>query len=140
MNFDWKAVSIAFIITMVISIISGFYLPKNVGLIGPLIAGLVAGYIVGVSYTDGFLNGGVPAGIAGAIYTGLSVLFLGNIIQNVAVSAGYTGSTENLLIGAVVGAVFVGFALFLVLGMFGSIIGVAISKRNTNKSIKPAEK
>ncbi len=139
MNINWKAIIIAFAITIVVSVISGIYLPKNVGLIGPLIAGLVAGYMVGVSYTDGFINGGVPAGIAGSVYTSLSVLYLGSVIQRLAISVGYTGSTKNLLIGAVISAVFVGFALFFVLGMIGSIIGVAISKRISKQSTEPGE-
>jgi hypothetical protein len=68
MNLNWMAIGAAFLVTIVISFVSGLYLPKNVGLIGPVIGGLIAGYIVDGNYTNGIINGGIPAGIAG-LYT-----------------------------------------------------------------------
>ena len=75
MNLNWIAISVAFIVTIVIAFISGIYLPKNIGLIGPVIGGLIAGYMVGGNYTDGIVNGGIPAGIAGLyIFNNCSVV------------------------------------------------------------------
>jgi hypothetical protein len=89
------------------------------------------GYIVGGSYTDGLVNGGIPVGIAGSIYTALIVLILGNKIIAEAVALGYTGSTGTLIIGAVIGAVFSGFAIYFFLGIIGSIIGVELKNKKS---------
>ena len=130
MILNWRAIGVAFVVTLVLSIIFGIYLPKNVGLIGPIIGGLLAGYMVGGSYTEGLVNGGIPAGIAGSIYTVSVVSILGSKIIAEAVAIGYTGSTGTLLISAVIGGVIGGFAIYFFLGIIGSIIGVAIKNRN----------
>ncbi len=132
MNLNWMAIGVAFVVTIIIAIFSGMYLPKNVGLIGPIIGGLIAGYMVGGSYTDGIVNGGIPAGIAGLIYLVVVVLLFGSTITTAAIALGYTGSTETLLISALIGAAFVGFAMYFVLGIIGGIIGVAIKGRKRN--------
>jgi len=131
MKLNWMAIIVAFAVTVVLSLIFGIYLPKNINLIAPIIGGLIAGYIVGRSYTDGLVNGGIPAGIAGLISTITQALLIVNKIINEAYSLGYTGSKETLLISLVLGSAFAGFALFFVLGIIGAIIGVAIKKRNT---------
>jgi hypothetical protein len=133
MKLNWMAIGAAFIITTVLSIIFGIYLPKNVDLIAPVIGGLIAGYIVGGSYTDGLVNGGIPAGIGGIISTVTIVLFSSSQITSLAYSIGYTGSKETLFIGLIVGSAVAGFALFFVLGILGSIIGVKLNTRNNNK-------
>ena len=133
MKLNWMAIGAAFIITTVLSIIFGIYLPKNVDLIAPIIGGLIAGYIVGGSYTDGLVNGGIPAGIGGIISTVTIVLFSSSQITSLAYSIGYTGSKETLFIGLIVGSAVAGFALFFVLGILGSIIGVKLNSRNNNK-------
>ena len=130
MILNWWAIGVAFVVTLVLSIIFGIYLPKNVGLIGPIIGGLLAGYMVGGSYTEGLVNGGIPAGIAGSIYTVSVVSILGSKIIAEAVAIGYTGSTGTLLISAVIGGVIGGFAIYFFLGIIGSIIGVVIKNRN----------
>ena len=130
MILNWRAIGVAFVVTLVLSIIFGIYLPKNVGLIGPIIGGLLAGYMVGGSYTEGLVNGGIPAGIAGSIYTVSVVSILGSKIIAEAVAIGYTGSTGTLLISAVIGGVIGGFAIYFFLGIIGSIIGVVIKNRN----------
>ena len=61
--------SIVFVITLVIIILNGTYLPKSVGFIGPIVGGLIGGYLVGGNYTDGIVNGGIPVGLAGIVYT-----------------------------------------------------------------------
>jgi Family of unknown function (DUF5518) len=132
------AIGVAFIITIVIALISGIYLLRNVGLIAPIIGGLIAGYMVGGSFTNGLVNGGIPAGIAGAINSLFEVWVLNKalattVISTALVSAGYTGSPERFLIIAAIGSAFVGFAIFFVLGIIGAIIGVAIKKRGTEK-------
>jgi hypothetical protein len=131
MNLNWMAIGVAFIVTIVIAVISGIYLPKNVGLIGPVIGGLIAGYMVGGNYTKGLVNGGIPAGIAGLIYLSVVVLLYGSQIATIASKVGYTGSVETLIIGGAIAAAFVGFAMYFVLGLIGGIIGVAIKERNS---------
>jgi hypothetical protein len=133
MKLNWKAIGAAFVATTLISIICGIYLPKNVDLIGPVIGGLIAGYMVGGSYIDGLVNGGILAGIGGIVSTVTLVLLSSSQITSLVYSTGYTGSKETLLIGLVVGSAFAGFAIFFVLGIVGSIIGVGLNKRNTNK-------
>ena len=132
MKLNWKAILVSFLVTIVIAVIFGIYLPKNAGLIGPIIGGLIAGYMVGISYTDGLVNGAIPAGIAGLIFTTAVVLLSINTISNAAITLGYTGSTETLLITSIIGAAFVGFALYFVLGIIGSMAGVFIKKRNNS--------
>jgi len=129
---NWKAIVVSFLVTMVIAVIFSIYLPKNVGLVGPIIGGLIAGYMVGISYTDGLVNGAIPAGVAGLIFTTIVVLLSINTINSAAMTLGYTGSTETLLISSIIGAAFVGFALYFVLGIIGSMAGVFIKKRNNN--------
>ena len=131
MNLNWTAIFVSFAVTLVITVFSGIYLPKNAGLIGPVIGGLIAGYMVDGSYTDGLVHGGIPAGIAGLIYTTVVVLLFGSLITAVAINAGYRGSTEMLLIVSAVGGAFVGFALYFVLGIIGGVIGVVIKMRNS---------
>ena len=134
MELNWKAIIAAFIITTVLSIIFGLYLPKNVDLIGPVIGGLIAGYLVGGSYTDGLVNGGIPAGIGVIVSTVTIVLLSSSQITSLVYSIGYTGSKESLFLGLIVGAAIAGFALFFVFGIIGSIIGVKLSKNKTSKS------
>lgn len=134
MELNWKAVAAAFITTTVLSIVFGLYLPKNVDLIGPVIGGLIAGYMVGGSYTDGLVNGGIPAGIGGIVSLVTIILISSNQITSLVYSLGYTGSTETLFLGLIVGSAFVGFAIFFVLGIIGSIIGVKLNKNKTSKS------
>ena len=132
MKLNWKAIVVSFLVTIVIAVTFGVYLPKNFGLIGPIIGGLIAGYMVGISYTDGLVNGAIPAGVAGLIFTTIVVLLSINTINSAAITLGYTGSTQTLLISSIIGAAFVGFALYFVLGIIGSIMGVYIKKRNNN--------
>ena len=137
MELNWKAIAAAFITTTVLSIVFGLYLPKNVDLIGPVIGGLIAGYMVGGSYTDGLVNGGIPAGIGGIISTVTFVLLSSSQITSLVYSIGYTGSKETLLLGVIVGAAIAGFAIYFLFGIIGSIIGVKLNKNKTSNSDKP---
>jgi len=132
MNLKWTAIIVAFVISILMGIFGSLYLPKNVSLIGPIIGGLIAGYIVDGSYTDGLVNGGIPAGIAGLISLPVIVLIAQNEIIAAAVNAGYTGPTGTLIIAGVIGGAFVGFAMFFVLGIIGAVIGVAIKNRSSS--------
>ena len=137
MKLNWKAIFAAFAATTVISIICGIYLPKNVDLIGPIIGGFIAGYIVGGSYTDGLVNGGIPAGIGGILSTITLVLLSSSQITSLVYSLGYTGSKETLIAGLLVGSAFAGFALFFVLGILSSIIGIILNRKNKSNQINP---
>ena len=133
MKLNWMAIGASFITTTVLAIVFGLYVPKNVDLISPVIGGLIAGYIVGGSYTDGLVNGGIPAGIGGIVSSVTIILFSSSQITNLAYSLGYTGSKETLFVGLIVGSAVVGFALFFVLGIIGSIIGVKLNSRNNQQ-------
>ena len=134
MKLNWTAIGASFVTTTVLAIVFGLYLPKNVDLISPVIGGLIAGYIVGGSYTDGLVNGGIPAGIGGMVSLTTVVLLTSSQITNLVYSIGYTGSKETLFVALIVGSVVVGFALFFVFGIIGSIIGVKLNKNKTSKS------
>jgi hypothetical protein len=137
-NLNWKAIITAFLVIMVISIISGLYLPNNVGLIGPIIGGLIAGYMVGgkYTYTKGIVNGGIPAGIAGFVSVLAVVLLSGNPLftTTVVTAPSYTQdqintlTTFTIIVNYSVVAMG-GFILFFILGLLGEIIGVAIKGR-----------
>lgn len=140
-DLNWKAIITAFLVTMVISIISGLYLPNNVGLIGPIIGGLIAGYMVGgkYTYTKGIVNGGIPAGIAGFVSVLAVVLLSGNPLftTTVLTAPSYTQDQINTLTTFTLiveySMVAVGcFMLFFILGLLGEIIGVSIKERRVN--------
>lgn len=69
MNLNWIVMVMVFIFTLVLAILIGSYLPKINAFTVPIVGGLIAGYLVGVNYTDGIVNGGIPVGLAGLIYT-----------------------------------------------------------------------
>jgi hypothetical protein len=62
------------------------------GFIVPIVGGLIAGYLAGVNYSDGIVNGGIPVGLAGLIYT-----------------SGIAGFVFYLIFGIIGG--FIGFAI-----------------------------
>lgn len=131
MNLNWTAIVIAFVISIVMGIFGGLYLPKNINLIGPIIGGLIAGYIVDGSYTDGLVNGGIPAGIAGLISFVVIIYLTWGEITTLASNLGYPLPPESFLIVEVATG-FVGFAMYFVLGIIGAVIGVAIKNRSSS--------
>jgi len=58
-----------FVFTLIVAILIGTYLPVAISFMIPLIGGIIAGYLVGGNYTDGVVNGGIPVGLVGLIYT-----------------------------------------------------------------------
>ena len=80
LNLNWKAIGFSFAVTLVISIFSGLYLPQYIVFISPIIGGLIAGYMVGGSYSDGIVNGGIAASIAGFI--SLTTIYYSNGVSN----------------------------------------------------------
>lgn len=131
MNLNWKAIGISFAVAIVIGILGGLYLPKNVSLIGPLIGGLIAGYIVSGSYTGGIVNGGIPAGIAGLIATPVLALLSEDQLIAAMANTGYAISRETLTVALVIGGAIAGFILFFIVGLIGGIIGVAVKNRSS---------
>jgi hypothetical protein len=69
MNLNWIVMGMVFIFTLVLAILIGSYLPKSIAFIVPIVGGLIAGYLVGLNFIDGIVNGGIPVGLAGLIYT-----------------------------------------------------------------------
>lgn len=64
MKLNWKSVIVGFVVTFVIALLSGLYLPK-MGLIAPVIGAFIAVYLVEIRYRNGILYGGLPTSIAG---------------------------------------------------------------------------
>lgn len=119
-NWNWVAISVAFLITMIVSIFGRGFVP-NVGLVGSLIGGFIAGCIVGKNYIDGLMNGGIPAGIAGFIVFYLLTLLSGTLI---------TGQAPlNMTISISLLFAIVLFIVFFITGSIGGTIGAAIRKK-----------
>jgi Family of unknown function (DUF5518) len=132
MNLSWTVMSIVFVITLVIIILNGTYLPKSVGFIGPIFGGLIGGYLVGGNYTDGIVNGGIPVGLAGIVYTSGIVAINGyKITSSLNNIFNYNGSHVQLLFSLI----FASFAFYLVFGIIGGLIGFAIKERKIIKEI-----
>lgn len=128
MKLKWTAIVVAFVVAFVMGIFGGLYLPKNVSLIGPIIGGLIAGYLVGGNYTDGLVNGGIPAGIAGLISLPVVLSLSWSEITTAVSNLGYQ-LPQGSFIMIIIGSAFAGFAIYFVLGIIGAIIGVAVKKR-----------
>ena len=128
MKLKWTAIVVAFVVAFVMGIFGGLYLPKNVSLIGPIIGGLIAGYLVGGNYTDGLVNGGIPAGIAGLISLPVVFSLSWSEITTAVSNLGYQ-LPQGSFIMIIIGSAFAGFAIYFVLGIIGAIIGVAVKKR-----------
>ena len=128
MKLKWTAIVVAFVVAFVMGIFGGLYLPKNVSLIGPIIGGLIAGYLVDGNYTDGLVNGGIPAGIAGLISLPVVFSLSWSEITTAVSNLGYQ-LPQGSFIMIIIGSAFAGFAIYFVLGIIGAIIGVAVKKR-----------
>ncbi len=131
MNLSWTVMSIVFVITLVIIILSGTYLPKSISFIGPIVGGVIAGYWVGGNYTDGIVNGGIPVGLAGITYTSRIVAINGYKISLSLNTLIYNGSHVQLLFSLI----FASFVFYLVFGVIGGLIGFAIKERKIIKEV-----
>ncbi len=131
MNLNWIVMGIVYVITLVIILIIGTYLPKSIVFIGPLVGGLIAGYLVGGNYTDGIINGGIPVGLAGLTYSSGLVAINGNKITTSLNALIYNGTHLQLLISVI----YAGFAFYFIYGIIGGLIGFAIKERKIIKEI-----
>lgn len=131
MNLNWPVMGFVYVITLVIIIIIGTYLPKSIGFMGPIIGGIIAGYLVGGNYTDGILNGGIPVGLAGLTYINGLVIINVNKITTSLNTLIYNGSHIQLLISVI----FAGFVFYFVYGIIGGLIGFAIKERKIIREI-----
>lgn len=130
MNLNWVAICVAFIVAIVTGVFGRLYLPINVSLIGPIVGGLIAGYMVGGSYTDGIVNGGIPAGIAGLISFLVLTYLLWDKINLVINNLGYYLHPKSLII-VIIGVAFGGFVIYFVLGIIGAIFGIIIKRKRS---------
>ncbi len=132
MNLSWTVMSIVFVITLVIIILNETYLPKSVSFIGPIVGGLIGGYLVDGNYTDVIVNGGIPVGLAGIVYTSGIVAISGyKITSSLNNIFSYNGSHVQLLLSLI----FASFAFYFVFGIIGGLIGFAIKERKIIKEI-----
>ncbi|WP_048190314.1 DUF5518 domain-containing protein [Methanobacterium sp. SMA-27] len=123
MNLNWMVMGIVFVVTLIIVMLTGTYLPNGVSFFGPIAGGLIAGYLVGGNYTDGIVNGGIPVGLAGLVYsTGILAINGNTTTLNTQI---YNVSHVELLISAI----FAGFLFYFVMGVIGGLIGFAIKER-----------
>ena len=125
MNLNWMVMGIVFVVTLIILMLTGTYLPKGVGFLGPIVGGFIAGYFVGGNYTDGIVNGGIPVGLAGLIYTTGILVSNGNTITVSLNTLIYSASHLELLMSVIV----TGFLFYFVMGMVGGLMGFAIKER-----------
>lgn len=138
LNLNWKAISVVFIVTLVISIFSGLYglyIHKNIVFISPVIGGLIAGYMVGGSYSDGMVNGGIAASIAGLISFPVIGLLSWNLVLSTLNNYGYHIPPETLLFGVLTGSALFGMVTYFILGLIGGIIGTAIKGGKHNQKM-----
>jgi MFS family permease len=130
MKLNWKSVIVGFVVTFVIALLSGLYLPK-MGLISPVIGAFIAVYLVEIKYRDGILYGGLSTSIAGLTSIPL-VVFLSPNLTSIQMANFHTilGSLTYFLY---IGSAISGFLLFLFIGIISGIIAVAVKKRTSNK-------
>lgn len=122
-NLNWTAFIVSFVVTLLIGVFGGRYLPNNLSLIGPVIGGFIGGLIVGNRYIDGIVNGGIPTGIAAFIGFLLLVIIFGSqlpIIINTPL-----GISSILILAIAIPY----FLLYFVIGSISGIVGVAIRKK-----------
>jgi hypothetical protein len=122
-NLNWSAIIVSFLVTLVIGIFGGRYLPDNVSLIGPVIGGFVGGLIVGNRYIDGIVNGGIPTGIAAFIGFPLLVIIFGSQIPIII----NTPLGMSLFVTLSIAIPY--FLLFFIIGSISGIVGVVIRKK-----------
>ena len=125
MKINWMSVGIGFITTIILTVILSYV---GLSILGPLIGGLIAAYMITGTYTDGAINGGLGACIAGFIYTLVVVLLGAPAISAAMVSDGYTSGDVGLI--AIIGAI-VSLVIFFILGAIGGIIGILIKGKST---------
>jgi len=130
MKLNWKSVIVGFVVTFVIALLSGLYLPK-MGLISPVIGAFIAVYLVEIRYRNGILYGGLSTSIAGLTSIPL-VVFLSPNLTSIQIANFHTilGSLTYFLY---IGSAISGFLLFLFIGIISGIIAVAVKKRTSNK-------
>ncbi|ADZ09385.1 hypothetical protein Metbo_1141 [Methanobacterium lacus] len=128
MNWNYRAIGVAFIVTIGVIIFGAKYLPNNFSLIGPLIGGLLAGYMVGINRGMGFVHGGISAGVAGCI---------GFLLPSLIYKTGLPFLTQtrfdSLILIVLIFAV-IYFMVFFILGSIGGTIGTLIKLHSTQKN------
>ncbi len=136
---NWKAICLGIIITLILAYL-GKYIPHLDNPIAPITGGIIAGYVVGGSYKNGIIYGGLSAGIAGFVYTLLIIILSAGVAlaSTVAMTIAPTAiNGESGIITAsiiILGSLLV-FIIYLILGLLGGIIGIAIKERNAEKQI-----
>lgn len=128
MNWNYRAIGVAFIVTISIIIFGAKYLPNNYSLIGPLIGGLIAGYMVGKSHCMGFVHGGIPAGLAGGIGFPLP-----SLIYKTGLPFWSQTQVNSLILILLILAVTY-FMVFFILGSIGGTLGTSIKLHSTKKN------
>ena len=127
MKWNWNAICIAFMVTLVIGIFGGKFLPVDITFIGPLLGGFIAGYIVDKNYINGITYGGLTVGITGFIGSILLFLLNGSGVTTYAINTGLTASA--ILIMVVLFSLIEFFIVFFIIGSIGGIIAIFIRKK-----------
>lgn len=136
---NWKAIGLGVIITLILAYL-GKYIPHLDNPIAPIIGGIFAGYVVGGSYKNGVFYGGLSAGIAGFVYTLLVIILSAGIALATTVSMNIVPNTVSgesgiVTVSIIILGAFLAFGIYLILGLIGGIIGIAIRERNAEKQI-----
>jgi len=134
MKLNWKAVIVGFVVSFLIALFTGLYLPK-MGLIAPVIGGFIAVYLVELSYTNGILYGGVPTSIAGLTSAPLVVVLSQNQTNTQVANLYINTPPETLAAILYIGGAISGFIQFLLIGIICGIIAVAVQKKTNKKGV-----
>jgi len=136
---NWKAIGLGVIITLTLAYL-GKYIPHLDTPIAPIIGGIVAGYMVGGSYKNGIIYGVLSAGLAGFVYTIIVIVLNSGIALAAAVSMNIAPMSLNGESGIITASIIIlgallSFVIYLIMGLLGGIIGIAIKERNAEKQI-----
>ena len=136
---NWKAIGLGVIITLTLAYL-GKYIPHLDTPIAPIIGGIIAGYMVGGSYKNGIIYGGLSAGLAGFVYTIIVIVLDSGIALAAAVSMNIAPMSLNGESGIITASIIIlgallSFVIYLIMGLIGGIIGIAIKERNAEKQI-----
>jgi hypothetical protein len=136
---NWKAIGVGVIITLTLAYL-GKYIPHLDTPIAPIIGGIIAGYMVGGSYKNGIIYGGLSAGLAGFVYTIIVIVLDSGIALAAAVSMNIAPMSLNGESGIITASIIIlgallSFVIYLIMGLIGGIIGIAIKERNAEKQI-----
>lgn len=117
MNFDWKLILPVVLVTLILSVIFGIFMPRGLLYITALIGGSMAGYLIDGNYTDGITHGGISVGISGVIYYIVISPALNSMVMNTTMA----NLTPAMVLSSIV--------FYFIFGVLGGLLGFAVRER-----------